>query len=169
MLTPSLIKLLAHKNRCNWWFLYPKCMNVRSDCEPIIMHQLNVLLTLSALLLEWIRCTSIYHIQVAFNTGLNFKSKMCYRLPVLGHRFMMVTNYIEEVNYIVSTTSGFLYAKLSYMRWYIQYLDTSHPEYHIALNRCTLRIDKSWWQVFNESRGWVGGWSWLMGEWQGVI
>ena len=30
-------------------------MDLRLDFEPIIMHQLDVLLTLSALQLEWIR------------------------------------------------------------------------------------------------------------------
>ena len=33
-------------------FLYQQGMDLRSEFEPIIMHQLRVLLTLSALLLE---------------------------------------------------------------------------------------------------------------------
>ena len=33
------IKLLVLKNRWNELFLYSKCMNLRSDFEPIIMHQ----------------------------------------------------------------------------------------------------------------------------------
>ena len=48
---PFIIKLLKHKNRRSR-FLYKKCIDFRSDFEPIIMHQLHVLLTFSALLLE---------------------------------------------------------------------------------------------------------------------
>ena len=55
---PFIIKLLAHKNRWNWWSSYQKCMDLRSDSELIIMHQLYVLLTLNAaLLLEWTQCS----------------------------------------------------------------------------------------------------------------
>ena len=50
-----IIKLLAHKNRRNRWFLYQKCMDLRSDFELMILHQRHVFLTLNALLLEWIR------------------------------------------------------------------------------------------------------------------
>ena len=35
-----MLKLLAHKNRWNRWFLYHKCMDLRSDFEPITIHQL---------------------------------------------------------------------------------------------------------------------------------
>ncbi len=50
-----IIKLLAHKNRWNRWFLYKKCMDLRSGLESIIIHPLNILLNLSGLQLEWIR------------------------------------------------------------------------------------------------------------------
>ncbi len=37
--SPSFImNLMARKNMWNQWFLYKKCMNLRSDSEPIIMH-----------------------------------------------------------------------------------------------------------------------------------
>ena len=60
---PSPIKLLAHKNRWNRWFLYQKCMDLRSDSEPTSMHQLHVLLTLSVLLL-WIRYIKIPNMKI---------------------------------------------------------------------------------------------------------
>ena len=82
-----IIKLLAYKNRWNWWSLYQKCipyvydelsrylqlfcspaMILTSDFEPIIMFQFQVLLTLSALLLEWIQYHLNSHIR-RHNTG----------------------------------------------------------------------------------------------------
>ena len=43
------------KNGWNRWYLCQKCMDLRSDFETIIMHQIRILLMLSALLLERIR------------------------------------------------------------------------------------------------------------------
>ncbi len=48
-------KALGTREQVKLMIFYQKCMDSRWDFESIIMHSLNVLLTLSALLLQWIR------------------------------------------------------------------------------------------------------------------
>ena len=57
MPTLFIIKVLVHKNIVGEIddYLCQTCMDLRSVFEPVIIHQLYVLLTLSARLLEWIR------------------------------------------------------------------------------------------------------------------
>ncbi len=56
---PFIIKLLAHKNGWNWWYIFIQnawiMVNLGQNLGPIILYQPQVLLTPSGRLFEWLR------------------------------------------------------------------------------------------------------------------